>query len=516
MRIENIAQDERSAGFPAFHPMMKTLLAVPISNLGRVYGRIYVCDKLDGSVFSAEDELLAMSFAMSLSLILDNAREVEEIKENQQHLYQLAHFDTLTSLPNRELAYDRIQQAIAQCCRQQCKLAILFADLDNFKHINDSLGHSVGDELLKAVARRLREGMRENDTVARLGGDEFLVLLPSIESVHHVITVVQNIQAILQPVFRIGNHEIYITCSIGVSVYPDDSKHLEELLRDADTAMYHAKNCGRNNFQFFTTEMNLAVQRQMRLVSLLSQSLEKNCFFLNYQPQIDLLTGRMIGVEALLRWHTPELGLVTPTEFIPVAESSGLICAIGDWVLTAACQQGQAWLQQGCLLHVAVNLSSIQFHQHNLVSKVANILAETGFPAHLLELEITEGIMLADKHSVLTTLGELKALGVEISIDDFGTGYSSLSYLKRMPIDKIKIDQSFVRDLADDPNDAAIVKAIIAMTHGLNLDVIAEGVETEAQLSFLLSRQCHKAQGYYFSKPVSAEAISELWHDKSC
>ncbi|MDD5273892.1 MAG: EAL domain-containing protein [Methylovulum sp.] len=513
IRLDDLATDSRSVGFPANHPPMTSLLAVPISNLGRVYGRIYLCDKLDGSPFLPEDELLAMSFATSLSLILDNAREIQEIKRGQQHLYQLAHFDPLTGLPNRELAYDRIRQALANSHRHQNKLAIIFADLDNFKHVNDSLGHAVGDELLKAVAARLTQCIRESDTVARLGGDEFLILLPGIVDVQSIIVVAQKIKDALQPIFKINGQEIFISISIGISVYPDDSIDIGELLRDADTAMYHAKNSGRNNFQFFTAQMNAVVQRQMSLISVLGSSLERGQFQLKYQPQIDLQTGKMVGVEALLRWHSAELGHVSPAEFIPVAEISGLIITISDWVLMTACTQGKQWLEQGLQgLRVAVNLSAVQFQQSQLAEKVKQVLSETGFPAALLELEITENIMMSDKNAVLVILDELKALGVQISIDDFGTGYSSLSYLKRLPIDRVKIDQSFVRDIATDPNDAAIVTAIIAMTHGLNLEVIAEGVETKAQLDFLINRQCYYAQGYYFSQPVVAEEIAKLWH----
>jgi len=513
IRLENLTTDPRSAGFPPHHPPMQSLLAVPISNLGRVYGRIYLCDKFDGSPFLPEDELLAMSFATSLSLILDNAREIQEIKRGQQHLYQLAHFDPLTGLPNRELAHDRIRHALANSHRQQTKLAIIFADLDNFKHVNDSLGHAVGDQLLKAVADRLKQCIRESDTVARLGGDEFLVLLPGIEDVQHIIAVTQKIKDTLHPIFKIDGHEIFISISIGISVYPDDSVDIGELLRNADTAMYHAKNNGRNRFQFFTEQMNAIVQRQMRLMSVLCGALERGQFLLKYQPQIALQTGKMVGVETLLRWHSTELGSISPTEFIPVAESSGLIIAISDWVLMTACLQGKQWLDQGLKdLCISVNLSAVQFQQPLLAEKIQQTLVATGFPAMLLELEITESIMMSDKNAIITILNELKTLGVRIAIDDFGTGYSSLSYLKRLPIDRVKIDQSFVRDVVIDSNDAAIVTAIIAMTQGLNLDVIAEGVENQAQLDFLLSKGCDHVQGYHFSKPVEAEEIPALWY----
>lgn len=512
LRLDDLTLDPRSAGFPANHPMMKSLLAVPISNLGRVYGRIYLCEKIGGLPFLPEDELLAMSFATSLSLILDNAREVEAVKRGQQYLYQLAHFDTLTGLPNRELAYDRTQQALNNSHRQNTKLAILLADLDNFKHINDSLGHSIGDKLLKAVAFRLTTCVRESDTIARLGGDEFLIVLPDLLFVQNILTVAQKIKESLQPIFKIDEHEIFINVSIGISIYPDDANDIEELLRNADTAMYHAKDNGRNNFQFFTSQMNEVVQKQLRLTSLLSQAIERNQLILHYQPQIDVITGKMLGVEALIRWQSAELGMVLPSAFIPAAEASGLIIAIGDWVLMTACTQGKRWLDQGLQdLRVAVNLSSVQFQQAQFPEKIKQILSDTGFPATLLELEITESIMMSDKNAVIVILNELKTLGVQISIDDFGTGYSSLSYLKCMPIDKVKIDQSFVRDIASDANDAAIVTAIIAMAYGLNLKVIAEGVETKVQRDFLFDKQCYEAQGYYFSEAVTAETIETFW-----
>jgi diguanylate cyclase (GGDEF)-like protein len=439
IRLDDLTKDVRSGGFPEHHPLMKSLLAVPISNLGRVYGRIYVCDKTDDSPFTNDDELLAKNFATSLSLILDNVREIAEIKSGQEHLYHLAHFDLLTQLPNRELAYDRIQQALIASHREQTKTAILFADLDNFKHVNDSLGHSAGDALLKQVAVRLQQCIREMDTVARLGGDEFLILLPDFIDVQSIILVAQKIKEALQPIFKINDYEIIVSISIGISIYPDDSADIEKLLRNADTAMYHAKNMGRNNFQFFTRQMNEVVKKQVRLTALLSRSIEREQFVLCYQPQIDLNTGKMFGVEALIRWHSPELGLVSPLEFIPTAEATGLIVAIGDWVLRTACFQGKYWLDQGLNdFRIAVNLSSVQFQQGHLATRLKQILIETQFPATLLELEITESITMSNKTEVFTMLKELKLLGVKISIDDFGTGYSSLSYLKIMPVDKIK------------------------------------------------------------------------------
>jgi diguanylate cyclase (GGDEF)-like protein len=515
IRLDDLTKDVRSAGFPKHHPVMKSLLAVPVSNLGHIYGSIYLCDKTDDSHFNAEDELLAKNFATSLSLILENVRKIAKIKCGQDHLYHLAHFDPLTELPNRELAYDRIRQALLASHRKQTKSAILFADLDNFKHVNDSLGHSAGDILLKEVALRLQQCIREMDTVARLGGDEFLILLPDFIDMQSIITVAQKIKETLQPIFEINHHEIIVSISIGISIYPDDASDMEKLLRNADTAMYHAKSLGRNNFQFFTHQMNEEFKKHVHLTALLSRAIEREQFVLCYQPQINLITEKMFGVEALIRWHSPELGIMFPIDFIPTAEASGLIVTIGDWVLMTACRQGYCWLNEGLNdFRIAVNLSSVQFQQGQLATRLKEILMETQFPPALLELEITESIMMSSKAEVLTTLKELKLLGVQISIDDFGTGYSSLSYLKTMPIDKIKIDQSFVRDITSDSNDAAIVNAIIAMAHGLNLDVIAEGVESKEQLDFLITKGCYEAQGYYFSQPIPAEEITAFWHNQ--
>lgn len=516
IRLDNLAGDPRSAGFPPHHPLMKTLLAVPISHMGRVYGRIYLCDKFSGEAFSAEDELLALSFAHSLSLVLDNARELQEIKQTQDKLDYLAHFDSLTGLPNRDLLTDRVKQAMTHARRFKVTVALLFIDLDHFKNINDSLGHAAGDELLQAVAQRMSNCVRDGDTVARLGGDEFIILLPALNGVADAATVANKILLALEPPFQLRGQKTFSSASIGISIFPNDSAEMEDLLRNADTAMYHAKAIGRNNYQFFTYTLNETVQKRMHLERLLRQALDNEEFHLVYQPQLDIRNGNIIGAEALLRWKNPVLGVVPPGEFIPLAEDTGLIVPLGEWVLRSACVQAKRWADEGLeALRVAVNLSIRQFRQPEFTALVNRILAETGLPPELLELEITESIMMQDVTATVVTMQELKKLGVYFSIDDFGTGYSSLSYLKRLPIDMLKIDQSFVRDIATDSNDAAIVSAITALANSLHLNVIAEGVESSEQIEFLRERGCHMVQGYFFSKPMLAADFPAFWRDKS-
>jgi diguanylate cyclase (GGDEF)-like protein len=517
IRLDNIAGDPRSTGFPPHHPVMKTLLAVPISNMHRVYGRIYLCDKYNGEPFTPEDELLALSFAHSLSLVLDNAREFEQVQQTQNQLDYLAHYDSLTGLPNRDLLTDRVRQALTHARRINAIVAVLFVDLDHFKNINDSLGHSAGDELLQAVAKRMNACVRDGDTVARLGGDEFIILLPTVNAVEDAAIVAAKVLLELAPAFQLHGHKTFSSASIGISIFPDDTLEMEDLLRNADTAMYHAKTLGRNNYQFFTRAMNESVQQRMNLERLLRQALHNNELHLVYQPQIDTRNGSIVGAEALLRWKNSELGVVPPSAFIPLAEDTGLILPIGEWVLRTACAQAKRWADEGLgALRVAVNVSSRQVRQPEFAVLVTGILADTGLPPALLELEITESILMQDVTATVATLQELKTFGVRFSIDDFGTGYSSLSYLKCLPIDILKIDQSFVRDIASDPNDAAIVSAITAMAQSLNLKVIAEGVETGEQLEFLRARYCYMAQGYFFSKPVPAADFAAFCRAGHC
>ncbi|MEW6372059.1 MAG: EAL domain-containing protein [Pseudomonadota bacterium] len=436
---------------------------------------------------------------------------VEDIARRKQYEHELRHMashDVLTGLANRSLLMDRLDQALALAHRSGHQVAILFIDLDRFKTINDSLGHEAGDHVIIEAGRRLSSMVREGDTVARLGGDEFVVLMPDLDDAGGAAVLsAKLLEALLLPMNVLGN-EFSPVGSIGISIYPRDGIDSNALLKNADAAMYRAKELGRGNFQFYTEEMNARTLDRLRLESGLRRALERHEFVLHYQPQIDLATGVQVGVEALLRWCPPGSEPIAPAEFIPIAEETGLIVQIGAWVLRAACEQLVAWRDAGLpSMTVAVNLSARQFHQQNLVQLVGQILAETGCDAAQLELEITESVVMADPVGATATLQELSDMGVSLSIDDFGTGHSSLSYLKRFPIHALKIDRSFVRDLTTDADDAAIVCAVIALAHTMQLKVIAEGVETEEQLAFLREHRCDQFQGYFFSPPVSAERL---------
>ena len=444
---------------------------------------------------------------------------VEDISRRKQYEHELRHMashDVLTGLANRSLLMDRLDQALALAHRSQHQVAILFIDLDRFKTINDSLGHEAGDHVIVEAGRRLAGIVREGDTVARLGGDEFVVLMPDIpECSAAAVLSAKLLEALLLPMNVLG-HEFSPVGSIGISIYPRDGVDSNALLKNADAAMYRAKELGRGNFQFYTEEMNARTLDRLRMESGLRRAIERHEFVLYYQPQIDLASGVQVGVEALLRWCPPGGEPVAPAEFIPIAEETGLIVEIGAWVLRAACEQLVAWREAGLPpMTVAVNLSARQFHQQNLVQLVGQILAETGCDAAQLELEITESVVMADPAGATATLHELADMGVSLSIDDFGTGHSSLSYLKRFPIHALKIDRSFVRDLTTDADDAAIVCAVIALAHTMQLKVIAEGVETEEQLNFLREHDCDQFQGFFYSPPVSAERLRNAMEGRS-
>ena len=437
--------------------------------------------------------------------------DITDRKHYEEQLEYQANHDSLTDLPNRNLLQDRVHQAIAYARRHQCMAAVLFLDLDNFKFINDSLGHEIGDQVLKHVAQRLTASIRDGDTVARQGGDEFVLVLNEVVELEDVKLIMQRIfRSLAQPI-RIQKYELYVTCSIGVSLYPRDGVDVPTLLKYADLAMYRAKEHGKNNFQFYTDEMNARILERLLLETSLRRALERSEFQLVYQPQADLKTGRVIGLEALLRWQHPELGTVSPARFIPVAEESGLIVPIGEWVLRTACTQIRRWLDAGLpAVPVGINLSARQFRQQDLGTFIAQTIRDTDILAEYVELEITEGTMMENTDSAVATLHMLKELGLHLAIDDFGTGYSSLSYLKRFPLDRLKIDRSFVQDIITNTDDAAIARAIIAMAHSLNLKVIAEGVETEEQLSYLRAHGCDEIQGYYFSRPLPPEEVEAL------
>lgn len=443
-----------------------------------------------------------------ITAILGTYEDITARKRQEDRTRFLAYHDELTGLPNRLLAQDRLEQAIALADRDNTTVALLFLDLDNFKTVNDTLGHSLGDQLLREVAQRLRECVRDTDTVSRQGGDEFLLILPALPDAEASVAVLTKVLRHVHEPFELQGHELVVSASIGIALFPDDGSDAESLMKKADTAMYRAKDMGRNTYCFFDARMNEGAMEHLQMRTALSRALERGELLLHYQPQIDLVHGHVIGVEALLRWQHPQWGVVSPARFIPVAEESGLIVAMGDWVLHEACQQAAAWLQAGHPpLVMAVNLSAVQFRRGELEQTVQQALQSSGLPPRLLELELTESILIGDTERVLATVTRLKALGVQLSIDDFGTGYSSLSYLKRFHVDKLKIDQSFVRDLAHDPEDDAIVRAIIQMARSLDLLTIAEGVETAAQLQQLQKDGCDQAQGYHLARPMPASAL---------
>ena len=434
--------------------------------------------------------------------------DITEHKLTEEKIRHMAYYDFLTGLPNRTLFMDRFLIASANAQRKNRMVAIYFFDLDNFKTVNDTLGHSFGDELLANVGERIKLHMRKGDTIARLGGDEFIMMQSNIKDLGEITRLAARIQEMFQRPWMLDGHEFYVTASIGISVYPGDGTDLNVLMKNADAAMYRAKEMGKNNFQLFTSELNSRIIERLAVESSLRKAMEKDELELVYQPQIELATGRIISVEALLRWHHPELGTIMPEHFIPLAEESGLIISIGEWVLRNACRQTVLWHGKGIGdLRVSVNLSARQFQQRNLLSMITGIMEETGMRPEWLELEITESIAMKDFDYTIAVLGKFKEMGIGVSLDDFGTGYSSLNYLKRLPINNLKIDQTFVRGLTPDSNEAMIAKALISLAHSMRLIVTAEGVENEGQLEFLKEQKCDVVQGFLLSSPKS---VSEL------
>lgn len=485
---------------------------------------------------TGEPELNATGELIQITGII---QDITRRRQDEEKIRRLAYFDSLTGLINRATYKERLFLAIENARRLKQQVAILFIDLDDFKRINDTLGHTVGDQVLTTIASRLKENVRATDClasssvleykkvsssvkneVARLGGDEFTVALTGIKNSADAATVAQRILSNLSRPIVLEKQELRVTPSIGISIFPEDGEDVDTLISNADTAMYHAKGSGRNNFRFYHQSMNKNTLERLNLETQLRNALEKNEFTLNYQPLFQLDPYKMVGVEALIRWNNPELGMVSPGDFIPLAEEIGLIVEIGEWVLSTACQQHKKWLDAGFPpLRVAVNLSSLQFQHPKLVAEIQNALEQSKMDPAYLDLELTENLIMQDHGQTIEALHTLKEMGLRLSIDDFGTGYSSLSYLKRLPISILKIDRSFVTDIPSDKDDVAITKAIIAMAHSLNLTVIAEGIETEEQLAFLTSQGCEEAQGFLLGKPQTGDSIMQLLeksHSKNC
>ena len=525
-------KDEGEAVFTLFEGKLAHKLFTDINNIiGKRPGEVFQGESSDnlnyysdkafkGEITSFEASLMGRFFYITLSPIIEKNKVVEvvgsviditEHKEAEQKIRFMAYYDSLTSLPNRILLKERLNTSIAHANRNESIIAIMFLDLDHFKIINDTLGHVVGDRLLQEVGKRLVGCVDDGDTVSRMGGDEFILLFPYIDNEKDIEKLAQKVLEVLKQPFFVEDHELYITTSIGISIYPLDGTDMDTLIKNADMAMYRAKEQGRNNYQFFTTAMNKKVFERLEMERSIRKALERDEFTLFYQPKVDLKTGRISGAEALIRWIHPKHGFIPPNEFIPIAEESGLIVPIGEWVLKTACKQSRIWMDGGYEhLSIAVNISAKQFQQNAFIDTVIGIIKETGVNPSLLELEITENSIMQDTNKNIITLNELKAMGLTISIDDFGTGFSSLSYIMKFAADILKIDKSFISNIAVNSTNTAITVAIINMAHSLNLKVIAEGVETEEQLQFLREQNCNEMQGYLFSKPIKAEEFELL------
>ena len=493
-------------------PALDTIGLVLKTNKPRVLAADTVLIKRDGTEVAIEDSTSPIHNSDGkVAGVVIVFHDISAAKAVTIKMAHLAQHDYLTNLPNRVLLNDRIAQAITLANRHRTQLALLFLDLDNFKHINDSLGHATGDKLLQSVTKRLKECVRDSDTVSRQGGDEFVILLAEIKSSDDAAVSAQKILDALKALHKIGNSELHISTSIGICVYPADGLDAETLIKNADTAMYVAKGKGRNNFQFFKGEMNVRAVERAIIEANLRQALEKNQFVLYYQPKVNLNTGQITGAEALLRWRHDEWGEVVPDIFVPVAEDCGLIVPIGRWVLRQSCKQAKTWQNAGLQnIAVAINISAQEFLQKDFVEGVRAVLIETKLAAQCLELEITERVLMRDAECSKTILQKLKKMGIRLAVDDFGTGYSSLSYLQRFPIDVLKIDQSFVQNIESAKDDGVIISAIISMGNSLKLKVVAEGVETASQLAFLGARHCEEGQGYFFSHPLMADHFAKL------
>ena len=463
------------------------------------------------SIVFRADRTIAKAYKQLRAQQENLEREIDERKRAEETIRHQAHHDALTGLPNRVLLMDRLTQALAQARRHEQIVALMFLDLDEFKVVNDTAGHELGDELLEAVADRIKPLLREGDTFARLGGDEFALLLPAVGHMDGIAEVARRILGSLREPHLLGGREFHVPTSIGISIFPNDGEDAETLLRNADIAMYRAKDGGKDRFQLFKPAMTIDLEERVTIENDLRAAMERDEFVLHYQPQVNFNTGRVVGVEALIRWQHPDRGLVAPMEFIPVAEAIGLIRPLGEWVLRTACAQAKAWQEAGLPpLRIAVNLAARQFQQPDLPEMVSKVLEEAGLAPQWLELEITESTAMRDAEFTTLALNRLKEMGVGVSIDDFGTGYSSLGYLKRFPVNEVKIDHSFVDDIISDPDDSAIVATIIGLARILNLRVVAEGVETAEQRTFLEEMECNDMQGFLFSKPVPAEEFEKI------
>jgi diguanylate cyclase (GGDEF)-like protein len=551
LRGDNPSGDPASLKLPLLHPAVQAYLVAPIASPAHVYGWMCLVGN-EGRTFSEDDEQLVMALAGQAGRMYELDREILERKQAEsalrsqgsamarqaraltcaldereaaleakgalsRQMSNLAKHDVLTTLPNRLLLHDRLTRAIELASRNKRRLAVLFLDVDRFKHINDLLGHGIGDQVLRSVADRLATCVRSSDTVSRHGGDEFVVLLAELEHAADAAASATKIIAAVSAPIHIAGHEIHLTISVGISVYPDDGSNAEVLAKSADIAMYHAKARGSNGYQFFKADMNVGVAEREFVEKGLRRSLERQEFVLHYQPMVNLETGDLTAVEALIRWRHPDRGLIAPAHFVRIAEECGLIVPIGQWVLREACRQVKAWQQAGLPpISVSVNISAIEFESRTFLEDVRRILEETRLEARYLELELTENVLMPHAESSIATLQALKTLGVGLAIDDFGTGYSSLSYLTQLPIDVLKVDQSFVHELTSDPDGscttgaALIVNAVIGMGKSLRHRVIAEGVETPEQLACLQEQHCDEGQGYYFSRPLVAEQFAKV------
>ncbi|WP_457599728.1 putative bifunctional diguanylate cyclase/phosphodiesterase [Hydrogenivirga sp.] len=487
-------------GYPSFSEVMEILLSEGVWK-GEVWGV-----HRGGSPFTSEATLVRADESNYIAIFLDTTDK----RSLEASLRSLAYYDTLTGLPNRALLYDHLSQLVFQAKNEKGKLAVIFFDIDNFKLINDTLGHEVGDSLLKAFAHRLTSHFPPNTMVARFGSDEFVVVLESVGGIDDVKELVTGFLQNVTTPFFIEGQKIYVTVTAGISLYPIDGSDPQTLLRNADIAMHHAKELGKSSFKFFTNELNLKISERFTLQAELRDALENEEFVLYYQPQFELQTNTMVGVEALVRWHHPDRGVILPGRFMHVAEETDLILPLGNWILRRACEDGLRLIGGGFPLKVAVNISAKQISSPDFMKTLKGILNETGFDPNFLEIEITESALMKNKKQAAAVLQELKRMGISIAIDDFGTSYSSLNYLKYFPVDKLKIDRSFIGDVISDPNDVAIATTIIAIAHNLGLKATAEGVETEEQLIFLKLWQCDEAQGFYFSPPVTLDSLIEM------